>query len=331
MLLTFDKTEEKLNKKIYIEIINSKTPIKISIFELIEKLETLELFTRQLISKSQPTISTETHAPLTQQPPKEQLECEKEKSDPEPQDRYVFMNDEELINETEKVLILSKKYGIEEYYRQNNLKYRPFNLGGLYSKKQGIKSEKQRYMIRELVRTCQQFLESDSVSKKREQEISKKIELEFNKSIQSLEESSKKLEVEFISIQKMEEIKTEIKSIEEQELKSTEDSLIETHTKDDISGNKVDEYIYIIREREFKNSNQDVYKIGRTGNFMKRFLQYPKNSELIFVSKVIDSVKKEKEIIQILKKNLKQRRDIGIEYFEGKQELLVEYVKEITG
>ncbi len=37
------------------------------------------------------------------------------------------------------------------------------------------------------------------------------------------------------------------------------------------------EYIYLIQEREFINSKQPIYKIGRTKqNNYKRFEQYPK-------------------------------------------------------
>ena len=78
------------------------------------------------------------------------------------------MNDSELIKEVEELLSISKKNGIEDYYRKNNIKYRPFNLGGLYSKKLGIKSDRQRYCIRELCRVCNKFILSDYVKERRE-------------------------------------------------------------------------------------------------------------------------------------------------------------------
>lgn len=90
-----------------------------------------------------------------------------------------------------------------------------------------------------------------------------------------------------------------------------------------------EEFIYIIKEREFKNSNQDIYKIGRTKNYKQRFSQYPKNSEIIGVIQTNNTVKIEREIINVLKKHLCQRKDIGYEYFEGNKELILKYVKEI--
>lgn len=86
----------------------------------------------------------------------------------EPDDEYIFMNDEELIKEVEELLNISKKNGIEDYYRKNNIKYRPFNLGGLYSKKLGIKSDRQRYCIRDLCRVCKTFILSDYLKERRE-------------------------------------------------------------------------------------------------------------------------------------------------------------------
>jgi hypothetical protein len=78
------------------------------------------------------------------------------------------------------------------------------------------------------------------------------------------------------------------------------------------------ESVYIIHTREFINSNQNVYKIGRTSQeFIKRATSYPKGSIL----KLQKQVKNSKQIESIIKscfnKKFKIRKDIGIEYFEG--------------
>jgi hypothetical protein len=66
---------------------------------------------------------------------------------------------------------MAKTHGIDDYYRKNNIKYRSFNLTGLYSKKFGIKSDKQRYVIRELCRCCDKFLHSDYINSKIEKQM----------------------------------------------------------------------------------------------------------------------------------------------------------------
>ena len=59
------------------------------------------------------------------------------------------------------------------------------------------------------------------------------------------------------------------------------------------------EYIYLIREREFKYSNKPVYKIGRTNKIATRMNSYPKDSEVYLIEPVYNSVFVEKELISI--------------------------------
>ena len=84
---------------------------------------------------------------------------------------------------------------------------------------------------------------------------------------------------------------------------------------------KSSEYVYVIREREFIKTSEPVYKIGRTkqntNNSIRRFDEYPKGSEPIFLMKVESSVKSEADMLKELKKDFKQRTDYGKEYFEG--------------
>ena len=89
------------------------------------------------------------------------------------------------------------------------------------------------------------------------------------------------------------------------------------------------EYIYILREREFVNSNQNVYKIGRTQDWIKRYRQYPKQTEVLFVIKTIESQRKENDIVNLLKKLTTQRIDIGREYFESDINIIVDKVYSI--
>jgi hypothetical protein len=50
---------------------------------------------------------------------------------------------------------------------------------------------------------------------------------------------------------------------------------------------------------------------------MQRYKQYPKGSALVFVTRVVDAVTVEAEVIRAFRLKFKQRRDQGLEYFTG--------------
>jgi hypothetical protein len=78
------------------------------------------------------------------------------------------------------------------------------------------------------------------------------------------------------------------------------------------------EYVYLLREREFKNLNQPIYKIGKSKQInCQRITDYPKNSELVVIVSLKDCNKTENIIIDLFKNEFKQRLDIGNEYFQG--------------
>lgn len=78
------------------------------------------------------------------------------------------------------------------------------------------------------------------------------------------------------------------------------------------------QYIYLLKEREFINSCENIYKIGKTSQSNdKRFKQHPKGSILIFQSTCSNCCKIEKIVINNFCLKFKQRTDIGTEYFEG--------------
>ncbi len=75
-------------------------------------------------------------------------------------------------------------------------------------------------------------------------------------------------------------------------------------------------YVYMIQLREFLNTN--IVKIGRTSqDDMKRIKSYPKGSQLLLYLKCDDCIKTEKDIINLFKTNYTQKKDYGLEYFEG--------------
>jgi hypothetical protein len=77
-------------------------------------------------------------------------------------------------------------------------------------------------------------------------------------------------------------------------------------------------HLYFLQEREFKNSNEDVYKLGKTKQeFGKRTASYPKNS-VVYLQVFVDNVDERENIaIKYFKQNFTHREDIGNEYFEG--------------
>ncbi len=78
------------------------------------------------------------------------------------------------------------------------------------------------------------------------------------------------------------------------------------------------EYVYLLQEREFINSGQSIYKIGRTKQLNdKRFKQYPKNSMLLLQTFCNNCVTCENQIMNMFKQKYIHRVDIGSEYFEG--------------
>lgn len=82
-------------------------------------------------------------------------------------------------------------------------------------------------------------------------------------------------------------------------------------------------YVYLIREREFVRMKENVFKIGRSKDFEKRFASYPKNSEILACAFVQDQFRGEKRIIQSFDKLFTQRDDIGREYYEGERHAVI--------
>ena len=77
-------------------------------------------------------------------------------------------------------------------------------------------------------------------------------------------------------------------------------------------------YIYLIHEREFIKTGENIFKIGKTEQETNtRVKSYPKNSELLIQIKSLNCHTDEKELIQFFTKKYIIRHDIGNEYFEG--------------
>jgi len=87
------------------------------------------------------------------------------------------------------------------------------------------------------------------------------------------------------------------------------------------------EYIYLLKEREFIKTKENIYKVGMTKKEnLKRFNQYPKNSILLFQMICNNCKNMENFIIKKFKETFKQRKDIGNEYFEGEYKLMIDII-----
>lgn len=77
-------------------------------------------------------------------------------------------------------------------------------------------------------------------------------------------------------------------------------------------------YVYLIREREFIRTNEQIYKLGKTTQTPNTRLQgYPKESEVILFIDVADCHKTENILKDEFDKLYIHRKDIGREYYEG--------------
>ena len=78
------------------------------------------------------------------------------------------------------------------------------------------------------------------------------------------------------------------------------------------------EFIYLIKEREFIKTKEKIYKIGKTKQEnLQRIKSYPNGSILLLYIITNDCDKKEKLIIQKFKEHFIHKKDIGNEYFMG--------------
>jgi hypothetical protein len=90
------------------------------------------------------------------------------------------------------------------------------------------------------------------------------------------------------------------------------------------------QYIYLLREREFIKTKENIYKVGRTEKEnLKRFNQYPKGSELLFQMICNDCKSIEKKVLKKFNKKFELKEEIGKEYFEGDYKNMIKVIYSI--
>lgn len=86
-------------------------------------------------------------------------------------------------------------------------------------------------------------------------------------------------------------------------------------------------YIYLIHEREFIRTSEDVYKVGmsRQPN-LDRFNNYPKGSILLFQMECIDCRFVESIVLQVFKGRFYKCFFYGNEYFKGNKKSMIDII-----
>ena len=78
------------------------------------------------------------------------------------------------------------------------------------------------------------------------------------------------------------------------------------------------QYIYLLQTREFVNSGEPIYKVGKTKQTnYTRFLQYPNGSIQLFQCICNNCDVLEKQVIKLFKNKYQNHKIAGREYFKG--------------
>ena len=90
------------------------------------------------------------------------------------------------------------------------------------------------------------------------------------------------------------------------------------------------EYIYLIQEREFIKTKENIYKIGKTKQEnLKRFNSYPNGSNLLLYSICSNCSNIERVIIKLFREKYILQKDIGNEYFKGNHYEMMKDINDI--
>lgn len=91
------------------------------------------------------------------------------------------------------------------------------------------------------------------------------------------------------------------------------------------------QYVYMIQTLADINSNQAIYKIGKTTqDNLKRFTQYDKGSKLYIHIKCHNCDLVEQALIELFKQKYTQMLDRGVEYFQGSNQDMIRDIVDIV-
>lgn len=88
-----------------------------------------------------------------------------------------------------------------------------------------------------------------------------------------------------------------------------------------INNVKAPGYLYMIKEREFIKTHENIFKIGKTTNIKHRMPAYPKDSRVYVIMYCATDIHVvEKKIIEHFDAQFTKRTDIGHEYYFAESE-----------
>lgn len=135
-------------------------------------------------------------------------------------------------------------------------------------------------------------------------------------------ESSMKRHLKICKIKEIHEVDkkdNEIKLLKQKLEEMSRQLTLKSNTTSSTSS--ISNFIYLLQEREFLNTGENIYKIGITESLHNRMGHYPKGSKIFCVIPV--SGDPEALCLFNFRQKFVSRIDIGSEYFEGNLDLMI--------
>jgi hypothetical protein len=93
---------------------------------------------------------------------------------------------------------------------------------------------------------------------------------------------------------------------------------------------KSDQFVYLLQEREFVRSGENIFKIGKTTRPSERIKGYP-NGSILFLNLPCENCDvMEKKLIKHFDEKFVKKSEIGREYYEGELKNLIQEFISIT-
>lgn len=125
---------------------------------------------------------------------------------------------------------------------------------------------------------------------------------------------------------KLDNLQTQIKNHEGRIIEQAKELQKLKYEKTKIRFKEENQFIYIVQEREFIKTGEEIYKIGKTINPKNRLSSYPKASVVYNLTKFKDCHDTEKELLKLFETKFVKRTDIGKEYFEGDTDMMIDVI-----
>lgn len=88
------------------------------------------------------------------------------------------------------------------------------------------------------------------------------------------------------------------------------------------------EGVYLIHTRELVILKKEIYKIGRSHDMNNRMIQYPRDSQVMFMFACENSILCEQLLLTIFRSKFIQAKYYGSEYFEGSVDVMIKTMLE---